>query len=403
MASEPGIDPALAIAGATALVLLVGGPLLVFALAPKEKSVSAAQALDTLADEANGVLVDLRPKVAVKEEGTPDLRSVGGRRKYVKMPAIMDEEIDIERYANLVDTKDVVIFLDSYGGYAKEVARLLAKEKVDNVAYVTDGTEGPFGWKATEMPWKKPFALSLPDFSEVVENYKEDPSPTNTALAVAGGVGLLSFLFIEYEGAMEALSLFLGLSFLASKTLLAKDRETTNRQIKAWLDNKEPPADLVQEVEDFKGKALGEAEVEAEPMAVVEELPVAAEEPAPEPVPEPVAEPVAEPEPEPAPAPVKMETKRPKRATQYSGSSGGRGRSKMEANSGNTDILDIMKKVVGEDSPVMQEVAETAAEAEAEPEPQQESAGEGELDNEDKAEVSKWIDAWKEKTNELQQ
>ena len=75
----------------------------------------------------------------------------------------------------------------------------------------------------------------------------------------------------------------------------------------------------------------------------------------------------------------------------------------MEANSGNTDILDIMKKVVGEDSPVMQEVAETAAEAEAEPEPQQESAGEGELDNEDKAEVSKWIDAWKEKTNELQQ
>jgi len=45
----------------------------------------------------------------------------------------------------------------------------------------------------------------------------------------------------------------------------------------------------------------------------------------------------------------------------------------------------------------------TAAEAEAEPEPQQESAGEGELDNEDKAEVSKWIDAWKEKTNELQQ
>merc|ERR1719171_1878970 len=142
---------------------------------------------------------------------------------------------------------------------------------------------------------------------------------------------------------MEALSLFLGGSFLASKTLLAKDRETTNRQIKAWLDNKEPPADLVQEVEDFKGKALGEAEVEAEPMAVVEEPPVAAEEPAPEPV----AEPVTEPEPEPAPAPVKMETKRPKRATQYTGSSGGRGRSKMEASSGysgNTDILDIMKK-----------------------------------------------------------
>merc|ERR1719171_3447499 len=123
---------------------------------------------------------------------------------------------------------------------------------------------------------------------------------------------------------MEALSLFLGGSFLASKTLLAKDRETTNRQIKAWLDNKEPPADLVQEVEDFKGKALGEAEVEAEPMAVVEEPPVAAEEPAPEPVAEPVAEPEA------APAPVKMETKRPKRATQYTGSSGGRGRSKME-------------------------------------------------------------------------
>ena len=37
---------------------------------------------------------------------------------------------------------------------------------------------------SSEMPWREPFAFNLPQFDEVVENYKENPTPANTAAAV---------------------------------------------------------------------------------------------------------------------------------------------------------------------------------------------------------------------------
>merc|ERR1712176_18682 len=246
---------------AGAAVIALGGPLLAFFLRkPGAKSVSAAAAFNVLADTPSSVLIDLRSKAQVKEFGSPDLRSVGGRRKYVKMPTD-EQEFEIEKFEKVVRNKEVVIFLDSYGGFAKMATEALQKaEEIfeGEVAYVIDGTDGPGGWLNSDMPWKKPFALGLPSVEELVENYKEDPSPTNTALTFLGGLGLASYVFVEYEGLVELLSVFVGGSFLASKFLLAEDRETTNRQIKEFLNTRKAPEDFVQEMEEFKEKVSPE-------------------------------------------------------------------------------------------------------------------------------------------------
>jgi chitinase domain-containing protein 1 len=249
----------LLIAGAA--VIALGGPLLAFFLRqPGAKSLSAAAAFNVLADTPDSVLIDLRPKADVKEYGSPDLRSVGGRRKYVKIPTD-EQEFDVESFERAVRDKEVVIFLDSYGGFAKKATEAL--QRADEIfqgeaAYVIDGTVGPGGWLNSDMPWRKPFSLSLPSVDKLVENYKEDPSPTNTALTVLGGLSLASYVFVEYEGLVELLSVFVGGSFLASKFLLAEDRETTNRQISEFLNTKKAPEDFVQEMEQFKEKVSPE-------------------------------------------------------------------------------------------------------------------------------------------------
>merc|ERR1711985_10700 len=256
--SGGGLPEGAALIDGGAVVVLGGiGGLLALLLKPSARAVSAAQALDILAETSKAKLVDLRPKADVNAIGSPDLRSVGGRSKYVKLPT--DEvDFDAEKYQKLVDDNEFVIFLDTYGGFAKQVTQSFVEQKAQNVAYVADGTNGPAGWLNSEMPWRKPFSLSIPSFDAVVEQYKEDPTPANTALAAVAGVGLVSFLFVEYEGLVEFLSFFVGGSFLASKTLFAKDRATTERQIKEFLNTKEPPKDLVREVEDFKDKVLPE-------------------------------------------------------------------------------------------------------------------------------------------------
>merc|ERR1711985_63513 len=256
--SGGGLPEGAALIAGGAVVVLGGiGGLLALLLKPSARAVSAAQALDILAETSKAKLVDLRPKADVNAIGSPDLRSVGGRSKYVKLPT--DEvDFDAEKYQKLVDDNEFVIFLDTYGGFAKQVTQSFVEQKAQNVAYVADGTNGPAGWLNSEMPWRKPFSLSIPSFDAVVEQYKEDPTPANTALAAVAGVGLVSFLFVEYEGLVEFLSFFVGGSFLASKTLFAKDRATTERQIKEFLNTKEPPKDLVREVEDFKDRVLPE-------------------------------------------------------------------------------------------------------------------------------------------------
>ena len=51
------------------------------------------------------------------------MRSIGGRKKYLKVPTDMSEEIDFDRFQGIVDASEFVIFLDSYGGFARDVSK----------------------------------------------------------------------------------------------------------------------------------------------------------------------------------------------------------------------------------------------------------------------------------------
>lgn len=116
------LDPVL-LAGGAAVVVLGGG---VFALskslsAAKVRATTPDKALEAIAQEARVVLVDIRSKQAVKEDGTPDLKSV--KRKPVSVPFTQVVGEDIELVEDFLDKllanpaikeDSILILLDSY-------------------------------------------------------------------------------------------------------------------------------------------------------------------------------------------------------------------------------------------------------------------------------------------------
>ena len=77
--SDSLLDNPLLVVGGLALLAI---PLIAIGLTgsgSKVKGVSAAKALDALANNPSAVIIDLRSKADVKEEGSPDLRSVKAR------------------------------------------------------------------------------------------------------------------------------------------------------------------------------------------------------------------------------------------------------------------------------------------------------------------------------------
>ncbi len=117
-------DPVL-IAGAGAIVILGGGT---FALtrslsASKVRGTTPEKALDALSQEARVVLVDIRSKQAIKEDGSPDLKIV--KRKPVAVPytEVVGEEIQpvegfVEKLLANPSIKEdsILILIDSYVG-----------------------------------------------------------------------------------------------------------------------------------------------------------------------------------------------------------------------------------------------------------------------------------------------
>ena len=399
VAQDSGLPVSPVVLGAAA-VLVIGGPLLAFALRPSEKSISAPAAFNLLAEVPGSVLIDLRPKSSVDSEGKPDLRSVG-RKKYVKMPTD-EEEFDIEAFAKIVAGKEYVIFIDSYGGFAKKATKSLqaAKDLFEGeVAYVVDGTDGPAGWRNQEMPWRKPFSLSLPSVDALVENYKNDPSPTNTALTILGGLSLGSYVFVEYEGLVELLTVFVAGGFLAKKFLLAEDRETTNKQIMEFLNTKKAPEDLVKDIESFKENVVPESaaakvDAPAKVEKVVEKkVEKKVEEKQPAPV---VAEKkVEEKKPAPIVAEKKVEEKKPAPVVTP--------KAEEKKETKKTVLGDEGKSLLSQFGLSSSGRAEDSVAAAAAAAASVEETKEEEVKSDDKSEVENWISDWKSKTKDLQE
>lgn len=115
------LDPLFLAAGG-AVVVLGGG---VFALskslsAAKVRATTPDKALEAIAQEARVVLVDIRSKQAVKEDGTPDLKSV--KRKPVSVPftqVVGEDIVPVEDFVDkllanpAIKEDSILILLDS--------------------------------------------------------------------------------------------------------------------------------------------------------------------------------------------------------------------------------------------------------------------------------------------------
>lgn len=73
----------------------------------------------------------------------------------------------LKRAMNDESEKIVLIVADSSGSLAAQGAALKLAEAGfgKNVFALKGGLTGPGGWKESELPWKEPFELSLPNLS----------------------------------------------------------------------------------------------------------------------------------------------------------------------------------------------------------------------------------------------
>ncbi|PSC70410.1 rhodanese-like domain-containing chloroplastic [Micractinium conductrix] len=321
--------------------LLVGGavlalavPAAVLALAgggnsgPKAKAVPAARALEALAADESCILLDIRSKAEVKEEGAPNLTGLS-RRGAVSLPYVIaikgEEMVDEEFGAKAAKVKGLsleggpVIILDSTGAQAAAAARaILAEVPLEKLYYVQGGSEA---WQAAGGPWREPgkgFNFELPNFSEglqtiaggvstvasgVTEAVAEAPEAAKGALVFAGVVGASALLFTQLEILFELAGVLAAGQFLL-KVAFAEDREKTLTEIKKVVDEVDV-ADLPQDLSKITSALLDDPtassteirRAQAAAAAAVAASAPAAAAPAPAPAATPVSPPAA-----PAPA-----------------------------------------------------------------------------------------------------
>ncbi|KXZ47476.1 hypothetical protein GPECTOR_35g914 [Gonium pectorale] len=119
------------------------------------------------------VLVDIRHKALVKEEGLVDLKEAKKKTVSVVYAEPDDEEgslvVDPEFASKLqaaagVSEESIVILLDSDGSLAPKAAADAAQGDFfrEKVYWIRDGMEGPKGWKASELPTKPYRVFELP-------------------------------------------------------------------------------------------------------------------------------------------------------------------------------------------------------------------------------------------------
>ncbi|GLC74820.1 hypothetical protein PLESTF_001559600 [Pleodorina starrii] len=267
-------------------LVAVGGIAAAVSLRPARVApTGATDAWEALKAEERCVLVDIRPKSALKDEGVVDLKEANKKPLGV-VYAEPDEEGDLAvdpeftstlQQAAGISEESIVILLDSDGTLAPKAAEELARDGFfkEKVYWVRGGMEGTKGWKASELPTKpyRVFELPLPSLelpsvdlaalaaelqaqvqaqvpevdltgtldrvngavNVITDKYKENPSAANGVLAAAG-IAAVGVLAVTELDAILQLMGALGLArFLAGNLLFAKDREATLASVRAFL------------------------------------------------------------------------------------------------------------------------------------------------------------------------
>eukprot|EP01024_Parvocaulis_polyphysoides_P010217 TRINITY_DN13397_c0_g1_i3.p1 TRINITY_DN13397_c0_g1~~TRINITY_DN13397_c0_g1_i3.p1 ORF type:complete len:429 (-),score=70.85 TRINITY_DN13397_c0_g1_i3:240-1469(-) len=219
------------------------------------KSVSPAASYEALAEDSSVLLIDIRPRSVINQEGSPDIRATG--KKLIQIPYTKinkeGEEVQVEQFVSLVGKRvsedQIVTLIDQFGSLSKSAAQaLFAEEAVEGtVYYVEGGCNGFKGWRE-QLPWRDPLKLDIGQIlnpkavaasaGRLTEQYQKNPTLVNGALAVAGVAGATALLFTEVETLLEVVGVVGVLQFLARKLLFAEDRKRTLAQLRELIDNK---------------------------------------------------------------------------------------------------------------------------------------------------------------------
>lgn len=242
-------------------IVLVGLPLVLIRILSNPKTwgtVSAEDAYSKLGDGPETQLVDIRTLQDIREDGSPDIRSL---KKRVAQIVYEDDESFLQKVsAKFEDPSNTTLYiLDKFDGNSARVAKLVAENGFKSAFAIKDGAEGARGWQNSGLPWlipKSVFTVDFANLKEALDSALEDSSglvPVTVGVAAAAGVGLAAFS--EIETVLQLLGSAALLQVFVKKLLFAEDRKITFQQIEEFLDTKVAPKELVDELKEI-GKAL---------------------------------------------------------------------------------------------------------------------------------------------------
>ncbi|KAG7670810.1 hypothetical protein Ndes2526B_g01435 [Nannochloris sp. 'desiccata'] len=242
------------------------------------KTTSVARTIQALEEDPRVVLVDVRSRAEIKQQGSPDLRSI--KRSATVLPftnlvkgELVIDETFADKFGRLkgISEESLVILLDSDGTVAKVAAAEL-EELVEKIYYVQGGAEA---WEE-QGPWRAPSkGLSLPsldlrsvgsNINELAEDFKKAPSLTKAGLAAGAIAGAGFLVFNEIEVVLELAGLFAAGNFLL-KLVFADEREKTFSEIKTLVDEKVAIQEVGSDLNKIAKAVLEDVPADSKPAA----------------------------------------------------------------------------------------------------------------------------------------
>jgi chitinase domain-containing protein 1 len=242
------------------------------------KTTSVARTIQALEEDPRVVLVDIRSRAEIKQQGSPDLRSIKRTATVLPFTNLVKGELVVDeawadKFGRLkgISEESLVILIDSDGSVASTAAAEL-EDVVEKVYYVQGGAEA---WEE-QGPWRAPSkGLSLPslnlksvgsNINELAEDFKKAPSVTKAGLAAGAIAGAGFLIFNEIEVVLELAGLFAAGNFFL-KLVFADEREKTLGEIKTLVDEKVAIQEVGSDLNKIAKAVLEEVPAESTPAA----------------------------------------------------------------------------------------------------------------------------------------